>query len=1058
MNGISRDRGARTGRLGHGVARRRGGWALLALFALGGCGQPLGPVQEGAMPEEALGFVAETLAENTPILLPAQQVHRRVFTTAALNKAQPHHHILAGAAHALARDNPGMTDAQLAAGLNDVASALALYTFDPEQDTSGLQVRLILRILARAEPGMAQDSPSGRALRSWARDFLGSMSQGLDMQRALSSLLPQVDRYTHAEAFLTTTWDRLHDLAQSSPALTAALETSELGAALGFKTTDSVQNILSLVPLPQLGSFVLAHLQPDGSLATTSTEARALVTASGTQGLSAAQQYANILYALDDAEQAYHDSVSLQAAASASMAATAATNPQKEALKAAITKAKADRARLKEQLKGAAEGVDGALFLASELFEWVGAPEVAKDTLRFSKALATTLKAVQGYTDSTIKTAEKLTGLLGLGTTGFKIVSGAIFTGQVLGAAYELFSVLTAGPAQPPVEQVILTEVRKLKELITQLQGQMATRFDRVDRKLNALHQAMDSRFDLVDWNLGLLNQDVNELQEALFEIHAELNRMDHNMYAYLADLNRDRFNDGVSLYLGWDTRHSIPMAYDPHYITAEALFYTWATVDSKQELLAGAATRDYSDLGMLTELSTRPLSYNINYLSQLPLQRLGMSALSNTRLAGPMEWMAGAEAYSQLSEEQAGHVASQPATRHALVEQPGVELEVALRHIGTPLFRALKDRYTSQWTSLKTLIQNAETAWETDPNKKLYGIDLWGGPDQEPGFNFLKSSQVEVLRCNGPSWYDLNGDGSAEDLYVNISRWNHDVLRPLVIADNLNLRQGTLEVCAKGNWVWWSAEPTGFQDFVDWTFRLKGTVYVRYRYHDGSQYRSELVYSHALSSGIQAKRLLRESEVPTFNPDTVLEADKAVQKNWNTLLGLTSSDSALAASFRTSVRNEVITALQGQQRSFYTTLSNRMGQSGDALHSAAGKLTASKLLWDSYVALGLPLALEHDEELRMLLYGEDAVLAGRDLQPNDALDDLRDVYQLFGATLVPPPTNILPEVDAAVTGRVSRLKEVVDAHIDRQTNAGERQSSVWTDATRLRLRLSRNP
>ncbi|MCP3139097.1 hypothetical protein [Pyxidicoccus xibeiensis] len=1053
-NKTTKSMGARVG--------RQGTWALLGVLTLNACGVPL--EQEGAEAEvagETFRSARAALEDTTPVLMPAQQVNRRVFTAAARHQAKPRHHIVAGAAHALARDNPGMTDVELAAALDTVSAALSTYAFDPVKDTSGPEVRLILRIVAKAEQALVPSSPGGRALRSWAQELLASMSQGLDTERALSSPHPQVDRYVHAEAFLSTTWDRLYDLAQVSPMLPSALELSELGAALDVKPTDSTQHILAMLPLEPLESFVLAHLQPDGSLVATAAQAQALVTSVATKGLNAAQQYANILYALDDAEQAYHDSISLQSVAGTSTAlATAATppppapNPKLEALKTAITKAKEDRAKLKKQLQSVGEDVDTALGLAAELMDLLGKEELAKDTVKYTKALSTTLKAVAGYTDSSIKLAERITKLTGVGETGFNIVSGAILTGQLLGAAVQLFSVLTAGPGSPPVEQVILQEVGKLKELIVQVQQQLNQRFDRVDRNINKLHEAMDSRFDVVDWNLGYLNQNVEELQEALFTVHSDLNRMDHDMYAYLADLNRDRFNDGVSLYLGWDARNPVPMVYDPHYVTAEALFYTWATVDSKQDLLAGPVTRDYSDVGLVSELATRPLSYNINYLSQLPLQKLGLPALSTARLASPMEWMAGAEAYARLSEEQTAHVASQLSTRHVEVGQPGMELHVALKRIGKSLFTRLHERYVSQWNTLRALIDAAEQTWETNPNKKLYGIDLWGGADQEPTRNYLKTTPV-VLRCSGGSWPD-----TSLDLTLNLARWNHDVLRPLVIADNLDLKEALLETCAKGNWVPWSAEPTGFGGLIEYTYRLRATVYVRYRHVPVSTVETQQVYAHTFtSSTLIKKRVMRESEAGSFDPDTYFEADKSIQQNWGALTSVPGTTFVMADAFRALVRNDVAAALRTHQKDFYASIASRLVKAGDPLHVASEKLTGTRLLWDAYVALALPLSLENDEELRALLYGEDSVLMGRDTDgEDDQVDDLRDLYGLFGIMVTPPAANILPDVDAVVVDRVNRLRDVVHAILDRQATTGGPEVGVWTDATRMRVRLSDPP
>jgi hypothetical protein len=257
-------------------------------------------------------------------------------------------------------------------------------------------------------------------------------------------------------------------------------------------------------------------------------------------------------------------------------------------------------------------------------------------------------------------------------------------------------------------------------------------------------------------------------------------------------------------------------------------------------------------------------------------------------------------------------------------------------------------------------------------------------------------------------------------------------------------------------------------EDFGRRRFRLRASVSVRYWYFEGGTWKVRTVFHHfRQTQKIETQITIRQSQVPTFDPNAHFEADRAVQRHWQAMLHPDASDSQWTSSltggaaFRTAMRQKVVERLRQEQRGFYGSLADRMEQAGDPLQLQSERLTGTKLLWESYVALGLPLSLEHDEELRALLYGDDAVLSGRDvLNERDAevepvMDDLVDVYRLFSMAATPPDHHILSDLDPAVRTRANRLKAILDATVDRQAAAGGPEASAWVDATRLRLRLS---
>ncbi|WP_375757606.1 hypothetical protein [Corallococcus exercitus] len=994
--------------------------------------------------------------------LPEKELKRRIYAAIAMSRQQPKLNLLAGAAYTLARDNPALTQAELTAHLNTLSAALGTYAFDPATDGAGPMVHVMLRMLTKAEPTLPTTTAPGRALRAHARALLASMENGLDTPRGLGATSSQVERYAEATAFTEETWSKLYDLAQGNVALASALNNGGIGAGVGLHTTHTTDEMLDVNALGPLKGFVDAHLV-NGRLVTTPDEARAFVGTVSTEGLGTAQAYSDMLNDLNLAEQAYRAKLELKKPTGAASAALAAVDAsaEEQALKDAIAQAKTRGTQLKDRLDGVRGGVTVGLGLLAQLFSLDGSSQLASDIVKLSKALDTTLEAVAKYAESSVKIAEKLTGALNLGQKGFQIISATVFSGQLISAVFQLFSLLRK-PAEPPIEQVILAEVRKLHQLVEQVQVRMLSRFERVDRKLNDIHSDMLARFALVDWNLGQVNQNVEEVQQSLYALQANLNRVDQNMYAYFEDIKDDYFKASAGLYLGWNQRHPVPLDY-LQFATAEGHFYQWGVDDAQSSaILAGVDGRGSSTaISPVDELTARALTHNINYLREFPFQ-LGQSMLATERLSSPKDWMAGSEAYARLFEEQPVHGAAMLSTRHGEFITAGTKLDTALTGMGKPLFTALHTRYLADWGALKTAIEDARVEWRDNPNGPLYGVDPWGVPEQVPTKHYLKQGEKPVLPCAGGQWGDYNGDNKPDTPYMDPTPWTHDVLGPFLIADNMNVGEATIDLCGEGSWQLYSEVPTGLGGTYERKYRLQSKVYVRFTYSDTdtNTVKSEKLYSYIFTGGQEFTIVIRGVDRPTYNPNNTENPQEWMAKQWLHVLGnITPTRGPLPSTLITELRPKVIQALRNQQPLFYASIALRMAQDGDPLQVQAKRLTGTWLVWQSYVALALPLSVEHDEHLRGMLYGSDSVLSGHDTSLNlelvPVMDDVQDIYDLFSQTDDPPADNILTLLDSTVALRADRLKATVEASLDAQATSGGPEATAWTEATLLRLRLS---
>src|SRR5262249_37383033 len=117
---------------------------------------------------------------------------------------------------------------------------------------------------------------------------------------------------------------------------------------------------------------------------------------------------------------------------------------------------------------------------------------------------------------------------------------------------------------------------------------------------------------------------------------------------------------------------------------------YLWGTQNSVT-LATIPGNRAYDDNNLYKEL-TQPVSNpdldffvdsaNINYLSQYPLQRYGVPALSNTSLANRSVWPIAAESNLKLARETPAYDASLSSSRLTDIQTVGKQIQQALKNV----------------------------------------------------------------------------------------------------------------------------------------------------------------------------------------------------------------------------------------------------------------------------------------------------------------------------------------------------------------------------------------
>ncbi|WP_437634045.1 hypothetical protein [Sorangium sp. So ce854] len=978
---------------------------------------------------------ARSALVTTAAVLPAAELDGAAYAAAAAKVNDPRLDLLADAASRLATRHPELTEEAYGSAIAEMWAIVEASQPNALHDLSGQEMRFISRTLARMVPALGTGAPAD-ALRDAARSYLTALRSDLDEVRKVSPLDSLHDQHGAAQRFREAGWERLHAAARENGALAAAVDGSVLQERLAVRTSDTASHILGVHPVEPLRSFVLANVQADGSLVASQSAVDALIEAAGGAALAQTRAYADNLFALDAAEQQYLSARPTVGAASAGPSALAAGDAETK-LKTAIEDAKKKQKQLADKLDGVKSGATGALRVAAKLASLSNDPGFAEDIEILSKTTSILLDTFSKQSKGAIETASKLVGLLDLGETGFKVIGAAVFTGDLIGAVLQIASLFNRDD-KPSINQKILQNLRDIRELIGDVRVEMRARFDRLDRKLNDIHDAVMEQFEHVNFELGELEVDLEEVQLALYTVQADLDRLDRNIYAFLDAAERQPLVEGIAGFLDYRRRTGLAMPYSPTFLDGENRFYTWSYFTSKDAIQAGPATRSFDDAQIAAELANYPLATNINYLSELSAARFGLSRLSSERLANPLTWITAAESYAQLGEEWPEHAGEIDPNRLERVIDAGEDVAAGLDRIASPaLMRRLSDHYRGKVTALRDAIAQFEATFEGAPSRKLHGVDLWSGADQVPNAHDLKGSKP-LASCRNKAF---SGGRASFDLDLGPFAADYAPLAPLLIADNLG-GLSDLRPCIHAAWTWETSTEVPWGRF--WTFRLDFAVRVSYG--------ATAVHEIWFRTNTRQTRLVRSFET-SFDPDAFWPPESSMtEAAWNQR---TLSTRRLLAS--ATVLNQARAAVQGKledmQRAFYGQVAAKLGQLGDPIQVAGRQLTGSKALWESYVALGFPLSLEQNDALRSLLYGGESLLTGAGGDAG-ALNSVRNVYLFMSGSDDLPEDNVLPAVVSLATGRSDRLLTTLNDINDEIRAAGELEGRALVQGTLTRLYL----
>lgn len=649
--------------------------------------------------------------------------------------------------------------------------------------------------------------------------------------------------------------------------------------------------------------------------------------------------------------------------------------------------AQAEAKAREHQLKIQAAGSALSIITTIVAFDY---PERARQISVVGQSLISVGDSLGGWLQATA-------GLSGLSKLGS--LSTVVMTGNVLGAVMNIVSLF--GPQQPTPEQMILEEIGKLRQQVDQLRTEMHSRFDQIDKELNAIYTTMHNRFDQIDLQLGRIRGSLEEIQESLLTLGISLNRLERNNTEYFDTLGRRPLREAINGAIGYQERTGLEMPYQPDFVNYENLFHTWATINAFDPLSAGPTQRDYSDGQVFAELSAAPLDANVNYLNGW-LQAHGMQPFATRRLPSPRDWAFASRAYADLGLDWPAHLRRIDPQRRAALDAVGAELQQALENISTieaptgpqgngPLFSGLTSYYNEKLQALDNALQASEAAFAQEVQSALNRpapFELYGGLDQSLALPYQPEG-FQSIRCGNDG---LPEGGLAAPLHLkNIL---HGYNR-LALAEYLGLKAP--QVCIYGEWL--SIEPPcsdPTSPYCDRAGRMRAFIIIR-------------------SDNV----IMARAELPAFTRRYNPNIGEVLTTGW---------ESSLKGAFERMLVNQgpqpLTSAGDQQLESVSAALTSRLGELQRAyasrvlgelgrgsMQARLVELAGAKKLLESFIALGLPRATANDDLLRSLLFSKESLIDDQQIAGFYALPAPSAEQAVSGADLQVSPRARLLEL-----------------------------------------------
>ena len=972
---------------------------------------------------------------ETIVAVPAAELDRLIYVAIAGARDDAETDLLAGLARYVVERQPEVSAAVLRSAIMELRDAIDAHRPARANDLARNSSLLMSRLLTRVVPVLV--TPLVReAARDYTRAFFRSHRAGTALRRQVAPLDLQFDQFGQVERFRREIWRELYDQARAGAAVAEAVDSGPIAESLGVQTTQHAVAMLDVTGLEPLRQFVLDRIQPDGGIIVARQDLDDMLASGGATMTGLAGEYAANMRMLNTAQQDNEEGTGTP---------EPLPDPEEDSdFEKAIKEAEKKQKELDEILDKAAKGVKGvfgALSYAATLF---GDDDLATSIDEYATILAKMVSATRDFAEAAISVAKAIEKLDEVTFDQILLGAGIGFNVAIIAVAIRLSGLL--GKSKPPT-QVILEQLQEIRKQIVALRDEMRVRFDRIEKRLNKMYLGLLDQLAEMDFDLGQIEGNVDELQVALYDLHAELQRLATDLHAFLEAANRRDLIEAINGSLGFRERTGEDLSLEDFRDGRDRVLQLGQR--PRQGCAAGRPGRARLHRRRHPRRGHRAAAGDER---QLPARVPGRAARAPAAVRG-------ADGQPVRLDRRGGGVR---ATARGVAGPDGV----GGPGTGTRRGRRGARQQPVQDHRLRRPVRRTRRALPG-----LVGHAAGGdrrvrgrvpGRRGRPAARASTCSVASTRSRRGTRWTPASTTCGVVTVARSTSRttrsrcrrvsvgFDYSALRPLMIASNLSgskivgIATGLSELtsCVSARWDVQEVG-TGPGPNVRVVYRLHFTVNIRYG--------STLVFQHAYETAETMQLLVPRTQFEngTFDPASRQDPHALLvgTKNlWAKIDTFPATHGVLNASAIAATAALVQAKLVLLQRAFYAQVSQRFVRAGDPIQRAGQVLDGSKLIWQAYVTAGLPLRIEANETLRSLLYGSDAILSGSDAEGADSLlDDVQDLYAFFsGRTEDPPADNIAARITTLALDRAGRLTDLLaeivrDIERDRRARAAGR-------------------
>ncbi|NUR95983.1 MAG: hypothetical protein HOV67_12090 [Kribbellaceae bacterium] len=553
-------------------------------------------------------------------------------------------------------------------------------------------------------------------------------------------------------------------------------------------------------------------------------------------------------------------------------------------------------------------------------------------------------------------------------------MSTVALTGNIVGAIGALLPVFLDGPTP---DQLLMNEIHKLRDQVTQLSDTMNSRFDRVDHALTVMYASMLDRFNQVVAlqqatlaQLGLISAD-------LYHLNTQIDNWGEAILAALSASRLDPVMTAINQGVGHQYTYGEPIPTYTEYQEYEGPLSLMAGWTSKTGTYAGPLKGSYGDLDPRSVLATYGAKGSINYLDWYAGQNYGYSpVIEPDTVADAVPWTVAARGYARLVAENPGYAArvNEDHTTQILAAGQGI-LERSARFslpLSTPdaagrrtnvLYTNIMNDYKNTMRAFSAELGNIRGA---NPGGKSFNV--FGNGDQPIDASLRMTDTSKIGPCANTPGQPLLTRPSTTSITQTPDT--------LYLARYAHPDQPTIKLC-------YSAAFANVEEADDYKFHhtyADLNVVIRILVHWGNEDHDYRSWSMTWNLG----EICRQYQ--TGAPGGFCNNLAYYLNKWDStyLTGFTNS-AFMQTDWNVPVnaRNRMNEYLTGLQKAYYDKVVAALGDPHSNLFALKERLSKTVALVQAYTQLGFARALSQDEMLGLLTSGAERLpvdLDGRNM------------------------------------------------------------------------------